>query len=148
MKNKLINEGGFNYLEIGEGQPIIILHGLMGGLSNFQGVIDYFPLKGYKVIIPELPIYDLPLKKTTVKQFAEFLLSFLEFKGLKDVVLLGNSLGGHIGLVFTKNYADYVKGLVLTGSSGLYENSMGETYPKRGNYDYIKQKSEEVFLRP
>lgn len=148
MKNKLINEGGFNYLEIGEGQPIIILHGLMGGLSNFQGVIDYFPLKGYKVIIPELPIYDLPLKKTTVKQFAEFLLSFLEFKGLKDVVLLGNSLGGHIGLVFTKNYADYVKGLVLTGSSGLYENSMGETYPKRGNYDYIKQKSEEVFYDP
>ena len=148
MKNKLINEGGFNYLEIGEGQPIVILHGLMGGLSNFQGVIDYFPLKGYKVIIPELPIYDLPLKKTTVKQFAEFLLSFLEFKGLKDVVLLGNSLGGHIGLVFTKNYADYVKGLVLTGSSGLYENSMGETYPKRGNYDYIKQKSEEVFYDP
>ena len=148
MKNKLINEGGFNYLEIGEGQPIIILHGLMGGLSNFQGVIDYFPLKGYKVIIPELPIYDLPLKKTTVKQFAEFLLSFLEFKGLKDVVLLGNSLGGHIGLVFTKNYTDYVKGLVLTGSSGLYENSMGETYPKRGNYDYIKQKSEEVFYDP
>lgn len=148
MKNKLINERGFNYLEIGEGQPIIILHGLMGGLSNFQGVIDYFPLKGYKVIIPELPIYDLPLKKTTVKQFAEFLLSFLEFKGLKDVVLLGNSLGGHIGLVFTKNYADYVKGLVLTGSSGLYENSMGETYPKRGNYDYIKQKSEEVFYDP
>ena len=148
MKNKLINEGGFSYLEIGEGQPIIILHGLMGGLSNFQGVIDYFPLKGYKVIIPELPIYDLPLKKTTVKQFAEFLLSFLEFKGLKDVILLGNSLGGHIGLVFTKNYADYVKGLVLTGSSGLYENSMGETYPKRGNYDYIKQKSEEVFYDP
>ena len=148
MKNKLINEVGFNYLEIGDGQPIIILHGLMGGLSNFQGVIDYFPLKGYKVIIPELPIYDLPLKKTTVKQFAEFLLSFLEFKGLKDVVLLGNSLGGHIGLVFTKNYADYVKGLVLTGSSGLYENSMGETYPKRGNYDYIKQKSEEVFYDP
>ena len=148
MKNKLINEGGFNYLEIGEGQPIVILHGLMGGLSNFQGVIDYFPLKGYKVIIPELPIYDLPLKKTTVKQFAEFLLSFLEFKGLKDVVLLGNSLGGHIGLVFTKNYTDYVKGLVLTGSSGLYENSMGETYPKRGNYDYIKQKSEEVFYDP
>ena len=64
------------------------------------------------------------------------------------MVLLGNSLGGHIGLVFTKNYADYVKGLVLTGSSGLYENSMGETYPKRGNYDYIKQKSEEVFYDP
>lgn len=41
-----------------------------------------------------------------------------------------------------------VKGLVLTGSSGLYENSMGETYPKRGNYEYIKAKSEEVFFDP
>lgn len=148
MKDFLTKESDYTYFEKGTGQPLVILHGLMGGLSNFEGVQNYFPPKGYRVIIPELPIYDLPLKETTVKSFAEYLKGFIEFKGLSNVLLLGNSLGGHIGLVFSKNYPELVKGLVLTGSSGLYENSMGETYPKRGNYDYIKQKSEEVFYDP
>lgn len=148
MEKTLTQEADYTYLEKGEGQPIVILHGLMGGLSNFSGVLDYFPENGYKVIIPQLPIYDLPLKSTNVKAFAEYLYGFLSFKNLKEVILLGNSLGGHISLVFSNFYPELVKGLVLTGSSGLYENSMGETYPKRGNYDYIKAKSEEVFYDP
>ena len=148
MENILTQDSNYTYLEKGEGQPIVILHGLMGGLSNFAGVHEHFPANGYQVIIPELPIYDLPLKETNVKAFAEYLHEFLLFKGLKDVILLGNSLGGHIGLVFAKTYPEMIKGLVLTGSSGLYENAMGESYPKRGNYEYIKTKSEEVFYDP
>ncbi len=148
MRNKVSEVTDYIYVEKGEGQPIVILHGLMGGLSNFSGVMDYFPTHRYKVVIPELPIYDLPLKETNVNSFSEFLHDFLRHKGLKDVILLGNSLGGHISLVFSKNYPELVKGTVLTGSSGLYENSMGESYPKRENYDYIKTKSEEVFYDP
>jgi 2-hydroxy-6-oxonona-2,4-dienedioate hydrolase len=123
--NKIIQEEEFRYIESGEGQPLIILHGLMGGLSNFKDVLDYFPKRGYQIIIPELPVYSLPILNTSVK-----------------------SLGGHVGLLFTKNYPKLVKGLVLTGSSGLYENNMGDGYPKRGDYDYIKQKSEAVFYDP
>lgn len=148
MEKILTQEANFKYLDQGQGQPIVILHGLMGGLSNFSGVLDYFPSQGYRVIIPELPIYDLPLKKTTVKAFAEYLHDFLTHIKLRDAILLGNSLGGHIALVFSKTYPELIKGLVLTGSSGLYENSMGESYPKRGNYEYIKNKSEEVFFDP
>ncbi|MGB2245409.1 MAG: alpha/beta fold hydrolase [Flavobacteriaceae bacterium] len=148
MEKILTQEANFKYLDQGQGQPIVILHGLMGGLSNFSGVLDYFPTQGYRVIIPELPIYDLPLKKTTVKAFAEYLHDFLTHIKLRDAILLGNSLGGHIALVFSKTYPELIKGLVLTGSSGLYENSMGESYPKRGNYEYIKNKSEEVFFDP
>jgi len=61
---------------------------------------------------------------------------------------LGNSLGGHIGLLYTKLFPSKVKGLIITGSSGLYENAMGDGYPKRGDYNYIKTKSEEVFYDP
>ena len=50
MTHDLIKEGKFEYYTSGEGTPIIILHGLMGGLSNFEGVIDYFPPKGYHFI--------------------------------------------------------------------------------------------------
>lgn len=120
----------------------------MGGLSNFKDVINFFSSKNYKVIIPELPIYSLPLKETTVTAFSDFLENFIKFKDLNDVILLGNSLGGHVGLIFSNKNPDLVKSLVLTGSSGLYENSMGESYPKRENYDYIKRKTQEVFYDP
>ena len=138
----------YNYIEKGEGQVIILLHGLMGGLSNFKDVIDFFSSKNYKVIIPELPIYSLPLKETSVTAFSDFLEDFVKFKNLNNVILLGNSLGGHIGLIFSNKNPNLVKSLILTGSSGLYENSMGESYPKRENYDYIKRKTEEVFYNP
>ncbi len=148
MKNNLQTEGKFTYLEKGEGTPIVILHGLMGGLSNFDGVVDYFPEKGYKVLIPELPLYSMTLLQTSVQTFAKYLKDFLKFKGYKDVILLGNSLGGHIALLGTKMYPDLVKGLVITGSSGLYENAMGESYPRRGDYEFIKKKAENVFYNP
>jgi len=148
MSNNLITEGKFSYLEAGEGQPIIVLHGLMGALSNFDGVLNHFSKKGYKVIIPELPIYTLPLLKTNVKSISRFLKDFMKYKKIDNAILLGNSLGGHIALYFTKLNLKNVTGLVLTGSSGLYEKSMGDTYPKRGNYEYIKEKTQEVFYDP
>ncbi len=148
MSNNLIKEGKFSYIESGEGQPIIVLHGLLGRLSNFDGVFNYFSNNGYKVLIPELPIYKLPLLKTNVRNLSKFLKDFMEFKKIDKAILLGNSLGGHIALYFTKLNLQNVAGLVLAGSSGLYEKSMGDTYPKRKNYEYIKLKAQEVFYRP
>lgn len=148
MKNSLQQEGQFTYLEQGEGTPIVILHGLMGGLSNFDGVVNFFPEKGYKILIPELPLYTMSLLKTSVQTFAKYLKDFVDFKGYENVILLGNSLGGHIALLATKMYPEIVKGLVITGSSGLYENAMGESYPRRGDYEFIKKKAQNVFYDP
>lgn len=141
-------EKKFNYIEVGEGTPIIILHGLMGGLSNFEGVAKYFPSKGYKILIPELPIYTQSLLRTNVKAFAKFVNDFIKHKGFDRVILLGNSLGGHIALYHTKMYPEKMLGLVITGSSGLYENAMGDSYPRRGDYEYIKKKAQDVFYNP
>ncbi|MDM1043975.1 alpha/beta hydrolase [Myroides sp. 1354] len=148
MERTLKEDGKFRYVEVGEGTPIIILHGLMGGLSNFDGVANFFPQKGYKVIIPELPLYTNSILKTNVKAFAKFVKDFIERIGYKDVILLGNSLGGHIALYFAKMYPQYLKAMVLTGSSGLYESAMGDSYPKRGDYEYIRKKAEDVFYDP
>ena len=148
MKHDLQTDGKYKFVEVGEGKPIIILHGLMGGLSNFDGVLDFFPKKGYKVVIPELPIYDLPILKTNIKNISTFIKNFIDYRGYKDIILLGNSLGGHIGLLTAKFYPEIVNALVLTGSSGLYESAMGESYPKRGDYEYIKEKTKNVFYDP
>ena len=148
MTQNLKKESHYSYIEVGEGQPIIVLHGLMGGLSNFDGVTKFFSEKGYKVIIPELPVYSMSLLKTNVKSFAKYLRDFIEFKKLDNVILLGNSLGGHIGLYHTKMFPDKVRGLVITGSSGLYESAMGGGYTKRSDYEVIKKKAQDVFYDP
>jgi len=148
MAHLLKKEKDYRYIEVGEGTPIIVLHGLMGGLSNFDAVTNHFSAKGYKVIIPELPIYTMSLLKTNVKSFANYLKKFIEFKGLDEVILLGNSLGGHIGLYHTKLYPKKVKALIITGSSGLYESAMGGGYTKRSDYEVIKKKAQDVFYDP
>lgn len=148
MKYTLKKEDQYTYLESGEGTPLIILHGLMGHLSNFDGVFDYFSNLGYRVLMPELPIYTLPLLKTNVKNLSKYIKNFVKFKGIDNYILLGNSLGGHIALYHTKLNPNNVSGIVLTGSSGLYENAMGESYPKRGDYEYIKKKAQDVFYDP
>ncbi|WP_147678389.1 alpha/beta fold hydrolase [Algibacter pacificus] len=148
MTHRLKKEGNFNYIEVGEGTPIIVLHGLMGGLSNFDAVTNFFSKKGYKILIPELPIYTMSLLKTNVKSFAKYLNDFIIYKGFNEVILLGNSLGGHIGLYHTKMYPETIKALIITGSSGLYENAMGGSYPKRSDYEVIKKKAQDVFYDP
>jgi pimeloyl-ACP methyl ester carboxylesterase len=148
MTYTLKKEGDFSYIEAGEGTPIIILHGLMGGLSNFDAVTDFFSKNGFKVVIPELPLYTKPLLKTNVKSFANYLYDFINYKNYDNVILLGNSLGGHIALYHTKLYPEKIKALVITGSSGLYESAMGSGYTKRSDYEVIKKKAQEVFYDP
>lgn len=148
MTTKVIKEGKFSYVEKGEGTPLVVLHGLMGGLSNFEEVISFFSKAGYKVVVPELPLFSMSLLTTSVKNLAKFLSRFIKHKGFDKVILLGNSLGGHVGLLYSKSHPDTVKSLILTGSSGLYENTMGDGYPRRGDYEFIKKKCEEVFYDP
>jgi pimeloyl-ACP methyl ester carboxylesterase len=143
----LKEEHGFSYIDEGEGEVLLLLHGLMGALSNWEKVVDDFSSE-YRVIIPILPIYDLPLITTGVKSLAKFVHKFVTYKGLTDVTLLGNSLGGHVALIYVLSHPSVVKSMVLTGSSGLYENAFGGSFPRRGSYDFIKEKVEYTFYDP
>lgn len=147
MEYNIKQEKGFSYIEEGEGEVLLLLHGLMGALSNWTDVIEEF--KGrYKVVIPLLPIYDLPLLTTGVKSLSKYVHKFVKFKKYEKVILLGNSLGGHVGLIYTLAHQNFVKALVLTGSSGLYENAFGGSFPKRENYEFIKEKVQFTFYDP
>lgn len=148
MLFKIKKQKKYSFIEEGEGHPIVLLHGLMGGLSNFDALMAFFSDKGYKIFAPELPIYDLPVLNTNVSNIAKFVKGFLVDVVKTPATLVGNSLGGHVGLVVTADHPELVHSLVLTGSSGLYEKSFGETFPKRGSYEYVKRKSEEVFYDP
>ncbi|MBK7958721.1 MAG: alpha/beta hydrolase [Bacteroidetes bacterium] len=134
------------YIEEGEGQTILLLHGLFGALSNFKEVTQYFSKK-YKVIIPYLPLYSNPLTDTSVSGLVEFIVKFIQEKKLENIVIVGNSLGGHVGILYALKCMSNVKALILTASSGLFENSLGNSYPKK-DYIYIKRKTEETFYDP
>lgn len=143
-----ISKKKYFYTISGNGHPLVLLHGLMGGLSNFKALLDFFPKKGYKVIIPSLPLYNLPLFKTNISNLSKYIVKFMKDINIHNATLVGNSLGGHLTLDIAKKNPELVHSFVLTGSSGLYENSFGDSFPKRGNYEYVKKKSEEVFYDP
>lgn len=147
MDYEIKHHGKFRYVEEGEGEPLVLLHGLFGALSNFQDIISYFK-DNVKVVVPILPLYELNLLDTTVSGLAKYVNKFIEARGYNHIHLLGNSLGGHVGLVYALNHPERIKTIILTGSSGLFENGMGETYPKRGNYEFIKKKTELTFYDP
>lgn len=148
MKYNIKNEGKFKYLESGGGdETLLLLHGLFGALSNFQDIFTYFGGK-LNVVVPILPIFELPLHRVSVTGLADHVADFVQYKGFDKVHVLGNSLGGHIALLYALDNPDKIASITLTGSSGLFESAMGNSFPKRGDYDFIKKKTEATFYRP
>ena len=147
MELTIQREDKFQYVEEGKGEVLLLLHGLFGALSNFESILSEFS-KEYRVMIPMLPLFELPLRELSVQTLKDHIYDFIQFKGIDKVHVLGNSLGGHVALVFTLDHPELVKSLTLTGSSGLYENTFGSNFPPRQNYEFIKQKTEETFASP
>ncbi|MBP9740562.1 MAG: alpha/beta hydrolase, partial [Chitinophagaceae bacterium] len=138
MNYQIKEKDKFKYLEEGEGEPLLLLHGLFGALSNFADLIEHFR-QTHKVIVPMLPLFELDIFHTSVGGLQKHVHKFIETMGYNNIHLLGNSLGGHVGLVHVLKYPEKIKTLTLTGSSGLFENGMGDSYPKRGDKDYIRK---------
>lgn len=147
MSYQIKQDGKFKFIEEGEGEPLMLLHGLFGALSNFQELITHFS-KTNKVVVPILPLLDLDLLHTSVGGLQKFVHRFIEHRNYKNIHLLGNSLGGHVGLVLVLKHPEHIKSLILTGSSGLFENGMGDSYPKRGDKEYIRKKTQLTFYNP
>ena len=147
MAYQIQQQDKFKFIEEGSGEPLMLLHGLFGALSNFADLIDHFKTQ-YKVIVPMLPLFELDIFHTTVGGLEKYVNKFIEARGYSGIHLLGNSLGGHVGLVHILKHPERIKSLILTGSSGLFENGMGDSYPKRGDKDYIRNKTELTFYDP
>ncbi len=147
MQYEIKHKDKFKYIEEGEGETLLLLHGLFGALSNFKDLVEHFRHK-YRVVVPMLPLFDLDIFHTSVGGLEKHVQKFIEAMGYNHIHLMGNSLGGHVALVHVLKNPERIASVTLTGSSGLFENGMGDTYPKRGDYDYIRRKTEMTFYDP
>lgn len=148
MELRRQHQQGYEFVDEGRGPVLLLLHGLFGALSNWQDVVDEFA-PHYRVIIPLLPVYDMPLTQAGVPGLVSYVEGFVETLQLPaSFTVLGNSLGGHVALVYTLKNPARVTRLVLTGSSGLFEDSMGGSFPKRGNYAYVQERVGYTFYDP
>jgi len=148
MALQMKQEGKFEYLETGgPGEPLLLLHGLFGGLSNFEEQIAFFKDR-YNVLLPTLPIFTLPLRKVSLAGMVDYIVDFVAHKDLSNIHVMGNSLGGHVAILYALQHADTLATITLSGSSGLFESAMGNSLPPRKNYEFMKKKTQSTFYDP
>lgn len=138
---------GFEYLHItnshANAKPIIFLHGMFGGLSNYDPLLNH--IQGYTIFVPKIPIYDFGVRKISISRLTQWLRSFCDAMEISNPIILGNSMGGHLALDYTRKFPDDVAALVLTGSSGLLEKDFGSTFPRRKDRDFIRKQANLTF---
>lgn len=136
-KNGLLPEGSYaecangyriHYLDEGEGEVVVFLHGSgpgASGYSNFKGNYRHLVAAGYRCIIPDHIGYGFSDKPADVDHplsfFVECIKQTLDAAGVTTCTLVGNSLGGAVALGLALDYPDLVEKLVLMAPGGLSE---------------------------
>ncbi|WP_271103847.1 alpha/beta fold hydrolase [Pseudomonas tohonis] len=116
-----------HYLDVGEGEPVVFIHGSgpgASGHSNFKQNHPVFAEAGYRVIVPDLPGYGASDKPETVYSldfFVAALRGLLDALEIQRCVLVGNSLGGAIAIQLALDEPKRVSRLVLMAPGGLME---------------------------
>ncbi len=108
-----------NFLEKGEGTPLILLHGNGGTLDYFEHQIAYFGDK-YRVLAVETRGHGKSPRGTapfTMRQFAEDLREFMDVHDIARAHILGFSDGGNIAMTFALQYPNRVDKLILNGAN-------------------------------
>jgi len=139
---------GMRYAEAGSGSnatPVILLHGMMGTIENWEHLIPAVADAGYRIVCPILPMYSIPLKNANLQGIVDFVVRFTEAAGMQEAVVTGNSFGGHIAAIYAMQHPERVKALVLTGASGIYEVETQSSVMRRSDKNYLRPRVEKTF---
>jgi len=137
----------FRWLERGEGEPVLLLHGLMGEMDHWESTLKTLgPFR--RPIALDLPIFDPDLTDISMEALADHVRRFMDVLELPAAIVGGNSLGGHVALELALSSPGRVEGLILTGSSGLFERTFTRRVPHQPTRAYVRERMEEIFYDP
>lgn len=142
---------GFRFVDEGppnRPNPVVLLHGMLGTLGNWTATISALVRAGHRVVTPLLPVYDLPEPETSVSGLTRYTRRFIRELGIERPVLVGNSLGGHVALLYALQEPDQPSALILTGASGIHEIVTGESRPRRFDRNYVRERAAMTFYDP
>src|SRR5262249_15324626 len=131
------------WLERGDGEPVVLLHGLMGRMDHWDAALDELA-PACRAMALALPIYDPRLAEASIRALGRHVLRVLDALEIGRAIVGGNSLGGHVALDVALSRPEHVSGLILTGSSGLFERSFTRGVPHRPSAEYVRERMEEV----
>jgi pimeloyl-ACP methyl ester carboxylesterase len=118
------------YLVAGEGEPLLLVHGLGGAAANWLALAPLL-LAGRRLLVPELPGHGgsaaLPAAPS-LNAYADRLGLLLEHEGLASAGVVGHSLGGAIALRLAIRRSDAVSALVLAGAAGISSGTRNARY--------------------
>src|SRR5262249_38680868 len=143
----LAGHPSFRWLERGDGEPVVLLHGLLGEMDHWETSLVELE-DTCRAMALSLPIFDPAVPALSLPELTGYVERFLEILALPPAVVGGNSLGGHLALELALARPDRVSGLILTGSSGLFERGVSRGVPHHPTADYLEQKLAETFHDP
>jgi pimeloyl-ACP methyl ester carboxylesterase len=136
----------YRWLERGVGEAVVLLHGLLGQPHHWDDVLDDLG-GGWRAVAPTLPLFD-PTLEPSLPGLVRFVEGFLDALGIERAVLGGNSLGGHVALEMALAHPGRVAGVILTGSSGVFERGFTHGLPPWPSRAYVRRRMEEIFYYP
>jgi pimeloyl-ACP methyl ester carboxylesterase len=122
LRSTTVRGAKVNYVEMGEGTPVVFIHGLSGCWQNWLENIPFFA-RGHRVIAMDLPGFgssDLPNEDISIPGYGRFVDAFLESIGVECAAIIGNSMGGFIAAETAIAVPHRIERLVLVSAAGGY----------------------------
>jgi pimeloyl-ACP methyl ester carboxylesterase len=114
-------------MEIGEGPPLLLVHGHSGCWQNWLENIPHFA-RAHRVIAPDLPGFgysEMPAEGVSIEGYAQFLDGLCEELDVESTPVVGNSLGGFVGAELCLKFPGRVTRLALVAAAGLADKYIG-----------------------
>jgi pimeloyl-ACP methyl ester carboxylesterase len=110
-----------NYVEMGSGPPLLLVHGLGGSWQNWLENIPHFA-RTHRVIVPDLPGFGgspTPSWRLSIRSYGQLLVDFCDALDTGPVAIVGNSMGGFISAEVSIAARRLVSKLVLVSAAGV-----------------------------
>lgn len=121
LNNVVVDGCEIVYYERGSGPALILLHGMFGDHRDWETVLEPLAHR-FRVIAVDLPGFGesgKPERSYNAEFFVEMISGFLQAVGAHKPVLVGNSFGGEIAILYALSHPEDVEALVLVSSGGL-----------------------------